>query len=196
MGTDLLVGTLDPAPTAYVTGMVVTLLPIEKNRIGAQLDLNGLGAVPLLRSNGAPVDSSDLVPGSPARVVFDGTGFRMLGSIRLPCPPGYTSPARDFCIADTSQSAETFFQANMDCRFQRARLCTISEWVTACNMLPGFLPSVTDFEWVDHAANHTSNAKLIGYGSDGVSTVYAFGCRQGLHDLPSNPYRFRCCTSR
>lgn len=196
-GQAVLSGTLVPAPVSYTTGMLVTITPLQTNATDPQLNLNGLGAAPLVRQDGLPLLAGELPAGVPVRSVFDGTAFRILGSVRLPCPDGYTIGSRDFCIADTSQAPQTFFLANVTCADQQARLCTVSEWVSMCETVPEFFTSVSAAEWIDHAANFSNYAKVIGYGTDGVDNVALdWGCRFGLYDPPTAINRFRCCISR
>jgi hypothetical protein len=196
-GTLVLTASLFPAPAGYSTGMVVTLIPSEANLAGAEIDLNGLGPMPVVKLGGVPLDSADLAVGVPHRFVFDGTSFQLLGSAYRPCPAGYSIGGREYCIADSSQAALPFIDAGSACFNANARLCTWSEWTHACLSKPGFIGSIVDYEWVDHAANNTSNAKRVGRGDDGsAGTDLGIGCIHGNHTLPTNPVRFRCCTSR
>ena len=196
-GTAVLTATLTPAPMGYAAGMVVPIMPAQANAPNASLDLNGLGPVPIVKLGGLPLDSADLTVDAPHRLVYDGSSFHLLTAATRPCPAGYQVGSREFCIADSSQEALDFLDAGTACRDANARLCTWSEWVHACLSKPGFIGSVLDFEWVDHAANNTSNAKRVGRGSDGSSAEdLGIGCIHGHHTLPTNPTRFRCCTSR
>ncbi|MEZ4739555.1 MAG: hypothetical protein R2818_09445 [Flavobacteriales bacterium] len=118
------------------------------------------------------------------------------GSTALPCPVGFSPGTRDFCVADSSLAAVTWFEASAYCGAIGARLCTISEWTHACNQYPGFIGTVISAEWVDHAANNTNGAKLVGAGSDGIGGVPGVNCRYGGQSPPENPFRFRCCAHR
>jgi len=197
VGTDVLSGSLSPLLTGYTTGMVVTIMPQQTNNAGASLALNGLAPVLLKRQDGAPLDSADLPPGIPARLAYNGTDFILLGSVRIKCPLGYTAGGNDFCIADSASASTTFWLANQRCGNQGARLCTVAEWMTACARIPGFFATVPEAEWIDHAGNHTFNAKVIGHGLEGIDIVsFGSGCTFGNHDAPTNSYPYRCCTSR
>jgi hypothetical protein len=195
-GTVALVGTLTPAPVSYTAGMSVQLIPGQANAAGATLELNGLGALAIVKRGGLPLDSADLLPGVPALVIHDGSNFQLISSTSLPCPPGFTPSTRDFCVADSSRAAATWFEASAYCTERGTRLCTISEWTHACVHAPGFIGTVISAEWVDHAANNINGAKLVGAGSDGVGGVPGVNCRYGGQSPPENPFRFRCCTHR
>lgn len=194
-GTDLLVASLTPAPSAYSTGMVVTLVPLITNNAGASMDLNGLGTRAILKAGGLPLDSADVEAGVPVRMIYDGTDFRVLSSTTLPCRTGSHAGSREYCIEDSSSTAATFFEAVVTCTGRNARLCTYSEWVHACMTGPGFLGTVVDYEWVDDAANHVDTAKRVGNGG-GWTGPDGIDCKHGGNALPTSPQRFRCCSHR
>jgi hypothetical protein len=195
-GTAELTIELTPPPSAYMAGMTVHILPIEANASGAQLNVNGLGPRPLLKQGGLPLDSADLFPGIPVKLVYDGSAFLILGSSYLPCRPGYRAVAREFCIEDSSRAAVNFYTAAATCTALGGRLCTFSEWTHACRVVPGFMSTVPSVEWVDSAANNATDAKRLGYGSDGSATPEGSGCAYGGTTAPTNTSRYRCCTNR
>ena len=195
-GTTDLTGTLIPAPDAYTVGMLVTVLTEEANLPDATLDLNGLGQRPIVKRGGLPLDSADILPGIPVRLVFDGDQFQLITSSALPCPSGHVPVGREYCIATHPNNAVTFFEANRACAEKGTRLCTLSEWAHACYTIPAFLGTVTTAEWVDHAANDNSGAKLVGAGNDGQDDVPGTGCHFGAQSPPYTPYRYRCCSHR
>lgn len=195
-GTAVLTAELAPPPTAYSAGMVLHLRPMEANSAGAQVNVNGLGPVPILKQGGLPLDSADLFPGIPARLVFDGSSFLLLGSTYLPCRSGFRAVAREFCIEDSARTAVNFYTAAANCTAMGARLCSFSEWTHACRVVPGFMNTVPSYEWVDHAANNATDAKRVGQGSDGSTNPESSGCTYGGTTVPTNTARYRCCTNR
>lgn len=196
-GTDVLSGTLVPAPIAYVPGMVVTIVPQDTNSVAAQLALNGLPPVDLVRQDGSAVEAADLPTGMPARLAFDGTAFRLLNSVRLKCPAGYTAGSNEFCIGDSASVAANYWTANVRCGNAGARLCSVAEWMTACARIPGFFGTVPEAEWMDHAGNNVTSVKLIGHGLEGIDiSSFGSGCTYGNWDVPATPHPYRCCISR
>ncbi|MBK7384333.1 MAG: hypothetical protein IPI81_13555 [Flavobacteriales bacterium] len=196
-GGAVLAGILTPAPTAYVVGMVVSVVPSTANADSAQLDLNGLGPRPIHKAGDLPLDSADLWPGVPARMVYDGTAFRMLSTTYLPCPAGYHAGGREFCIEDSVRADTTFLVAVHECRTLDSRLCSYAEWVHACRSEPSFLGTVLDAEWVDSAANDQDGAKRVGYGGDGSTLDPEFGCNRGSWaHIATGKARYRCCRNR
>lgn len=196
-GGALLQGDLAPAPQGYSPGMVVTVIPSSANHAGAMIELNNLGAREIVKAGGIPLDSADLFPGSPARFIYDGTRFRLLGSTALPCRTGYQVGGHEYCIADSSMSDLPFYEAIVECSERGARLCSYSEWLHACLSDPGFIGTVLDYEWVDDAANSTNGAKRVGNGGDGLAgTIPGIDCKHGGTTSPNTSHRYRCCTHR
>jgi len=195
-GTTDLTGTLIPAPDAYTIGMLVSVLTAEANLPDPTLELNSLGQRSIVKAGGLPLDSADMLPGIPVRLIFDGDRFQMISSGALPCPSGHVAVGREYCVATHPNNAVTFFEANAACAAKGTRLCTLSEWAHACYTIPAFLGTVTTAEWVDHAANGNSGAKLVGAGNDGQNDVPGTGCHFGAQSPPYTPYRYRCCSNR
>jgi len=196
-GSDILIGGLTPALDQYTIGLVVTIVPEMPNDSAATLNLNGLGERPLVRASGEVLQRADLFAGIPARFIYDGSQFRLLGNAYLPCPEGFHVGGREFCVEDSSRAPMSFYEAVRTCASQDSRLCTYSEWVRACENGTGFLATVADFEWVDDAANTTNGAKRVGNGGDGVSgTPPSINCRHGSWSVPTELGRYRCCSNR
>ncbi len=197
-GGGLMQGDLNPAPAAYTAGMMVTIVPATANDSAAQVDLNGLGARAVMKAGGLPLDSADLFAGSPARLVYDGQVFHLMGSTYLPCPAGYHVGGREFCIEDSARADTGWYVAQRICRDLDARLCTFGEWVFACRSNPNFIGTVLDYEWVDSAANNTNGVKRVGNGGDGSAEgTIGIDCGHGGQAAADTATeRFRCCRHR
>lgn len=195
-GTAQLVADLVPAITAYTSGMMITLVPSDANALGSTLELNGLGARPMVKFGGLPLDSADLPVGIPARLIYDGARFLLLSNASRPCPTGYYAPSSAYCIQDSSKSAITFFNAITYCQNAGARLCGYTEWTTACRTKATFIGTVLSAEWVDSAANNAYDAKTVGAGWASSDPVPGLACNLGFTNLPSALFRFRCCLTR
>lgn len=108
---------------------------------------------------------------------------------RVECPTGYTligtaGSADAFCISSKKESPETWLDANIACRKKtpKARLCSASEWVTACvDGSAGPNNMTGHWEWV--ADLYDDHAQAM--GSSGCDSFYA-------HRLFSTG-GFRCC---
>lgn len=197
-GSGVLEGSLSPAPAAYTAGMIVHIRPQQANAASAMLDLNGLGAKPMVKWGGVPLDSADLPVNIPARLIYDGERFLLLSNTYTPCPAGTTLIDRNYCIEDSAAtSPASYFGAVTACASRGARLCTMGEWAHACRTTPGFLATVTALEWAEHASNSASDAKLLGTGQTAAAQATTeFGCTYGSTAGSTAIRSYRCCTTR
>lgn len=191
-GTDQLTISLDPAPTTYLPGLMIDLVPSQSNTAAVTLNVNGLGAVPVTKAVDQALDSADLRTGVPVHLVHDGTRFQVVSELKPSCPEGYFPISDRVCIASTPQDPITFWNAITYCSDRNARLCTFAEWTAGCLMANGFFPTVDDYEWVDHAANDTDKAKRVGVNG----TTLLPDCQGGGHRIPGGVSKFRCCITR
>ena len=67
--------TLDWAPSAYVAGLRLTLMPGATNTGATTLDVNGLGARAVKRFDLTDLSAGDLTAGRPVTLLYDGTRF-------------------------------------------------------------------------------------------------------------------------
>lgn len=81
VGTDSYAITLSPAPAGYVTGMVVNFKAGTSNTGGATLNVNGLGALAILKLHDQALITGDIESGQIVTVVYDGTQFQMQSQI-------------------------------------------------------------------------------------------------------------------
>lgn len=81
VGTDAYAVTLVPAPTAYVTGMVVNFKAGTINTGTATLNVNGLGAITIRKNNDQTLDNGDIEAGQVITVIYDGTYFQMQSQV-------------------------------------------------------------------------------------------------------------------
>lgn len=71
-GTNTITGNLNPAITAYSAGMLITFQPANTNSGAATLNINSVGARPILKADGDALVSGDLVADVPAVLAVDG----------------------------------------------------------------------------------------------------------------------------
>jgi len=79
--TDAYVITLVPAVAAYVTGQVFNFKANTANTGGATLNVNGLGAIAILKHNNVVLADNDIESGQIVTVVYDGANFQMLSPV-------------------------------------------------------------------------------------------------------------------
>lgn len=79
--TDAYAVTLDPAPSAYVTGMFVHFTANTVNTGAATLNVNSLGAKTIVKHYDVTLDNGDIKAGQAVSVIYDGTNFQMLSEV-------------------------------------------------------------------------------------------------------------------
>ncbi len=191
-GTNALDLLLTPAPQGFAVGMAVTLVPSSANTGPVTLSINGTAPVAVFKNVDQPLDSADLRPGIPLVLAYDGAAFQVLSQVHGSCPPGSAAFSTDACIDVVSSDSVSWYQANVRCADRNGRLCTMAEWIHACQRDPAFLGTVLDYEWVDHAANDANKAKAMGI--DGATLLPS--CQGGGLRIPTGRYRYRCCYDR
>jgi hypothetical protein len=191
-GSSLLAVELSPSPISLQAGLELTILPTNAHSAAVQLLVNGAGPYELVKRGDQPLDSADMPIGMPARLVFDGQRFHLLTNAGKPCRTGFSAATDDHCIADSSLAAQNFREASRQCLLMNAKLCSLSEWAIGCQRIPGFLATVSQLEWVDHASNSQDQGKLAGVDR----LTQAIGCTFGDTDAQTALRRFRCCMNR
>jgi hypothetical protein len=76
--SDTYVVTLSPAPTAYVAGMLISFTVNTANTGAATINVNGLGAVSLVKGANAALADNDLIVNRTYLAVYDGTRFDVI----------------------------------------------------------------------------------------------------------------------
>lgn len=190
-GANLWNVTLSPQPDSLVTGTMVILHCQDGNNGPVQAVVNGQGPYAVLRDVTAPLDSGEVKAGAIITLVFDGSAFQMT-SARTPfkkeCPSGFAQVDEHFCVQMQRQDSTSVDVAAVYCSGLQARLCTWSEWYTACtkaNVL-GITDMVGEYEWTDDLSD--AGARVVG----------KFSCYTGANSAPFAPpgRAFRCCYRR
>ena len=127
-----------------------------------------------------PATAGDVLASDVAGVL----SWKTLGTIV--CPAGFTAYNTKYCIEDNERAAGTFWTASSTCIGIEGRLCSLSEWYTACQDV-GFASMANktdDYEWVEFGG--LNSGTVVGSGS----------CTTTSTDSFTNNYVFRCCFSR
>lgn len=72
------VATLAQPATSYIAGLMVSLKISNTNTAASTLNVNGLGTKAIILNNGSALTGGELVSGSVAQLVYDGTSFQLL----------------------------------------------------------------------------------------------------------------------
>jgi hypothetical protein len=181
-----------PAIAAYSDGMLFSLVLANASDSAATLNVNGLGAVPIVQNGTIALDSADLAPNRPYHVLYHGGVFHLLSTSNRSCPQGFEVVTSDFCMESSPSPASTFYSAGIQCSKKGARLCTMSEWMRGCKKLD-LTSTIGTWEWVDSAANHSGDAKVMGLDA---ATQSMPDCEYGRTRSPYLTSNVRCCYSR
>lgn len=82
-----LTAALAPTPEAYTAGMVLSVKISVNNTGPATINFNALGAKPVVRADGSPLQKDDLVAGQIASLMYDGAAFQVDGLKISQTPP-------------------------------------------------------------------------------------------------------------
>jgi hypothetical protein len=100
-----LVVSLDTAPEAYNFGLELTVRIGATNTSAVTVNVNGLGAKAVKRSDGSAMSAGDLVTGQVVKLIYDGTQFRLLGASETAIAGSATAAAASAAAAAASASA-------------------------------------------------------------------------------------------
>jgi hypothetical protein len=94
--------TLTPAPAAYAAGMRITFRATAANTGATNVNVNALGAIPLVKPNGSALAANEIIAGQIVEAVYDGTSghFEMVSPSSanswMTLGNGGTSPTTNF----------------------------------------------------------------------------------------------------
>jgi hypothetical protein len=191
-GVNTLTLDLTPDPGPLTPGMRITFAPAAINTGDATLSVNGSTPIALRKNVNAPLDSADLHAGLPVDVIYDGAVFQVTSQLYPGCPSGYKAVGKNVCIETVSREPANWYLATYTCGTEGKRLCGLSDWFIACIQNDNIFSTVSDYEWVDEAANSVNLAKLVGFNE--VTLVP--DCHAGGHRVPTSAQRYRCCYDR
>ncbi|MBB6131326.1 collagen-like protein [Mucilaginibacter lappiensis] len=88
-GTDTYTGNVEPAITAYRTGAKYLIKFTNANTGAATLNLNGLGAIPIVKNVSRALAANDISAGAAISLMYDGNlpAFQIIGTYPQTIPP-------------------------------------------------------------------------------------------------------------
>jgi hypothetical protein len=110
------------------------------------------------------------------------------GSGPADCPEGYVAPNSHYCIEENERTTLiTWYSANTTCTItEDARLCTIGEWIAACENGDINNNDASRYEWVDSGTN-VGQLTTVGYSN----------CRRIVGQNGTfEQAQLRCCVDR
>lgn len=192
--------TLTIAPLQYVEGMSIYVKANQNNTGGITLNVNGLGAVPVLKNVTQPLVAGEIISGQIFHVVYDGSSFQLLSDLQKTCPAGFLSVNDSYCIEIDERTPKMFYEAMEACGAIGAKLCDWDEWFYACQhsvVSLGLNNMIGNYEWLDEGGNNWTIAL------DNFNTAHAIGESGCTNDFTAaimldstgdfNYLSFRCC---
>jgi hypothetical protein len=102
-GTDTYTATMTPTVTSYVAGASYLIKFTNANTTVATLNLDGVGAISLVKDVSSPLNAGDIAAGKEILVVYDGTNFQTIGLST------YHAPFNIDCNSDTVNASTTSY---------------------------------------------------------------------------------------
>lgn len=179
---------LTPPAEAYVNGMELRFVPTAPGMGPVSVNVDGLGARRIYRSDGLPVSAGLLVPGTVATLVYADTAFFTVARAPATCPDGFMPVNGQYCIQRNDTVNVSFFTATRWCNDRGARLCSYGEYIHACTVHQAELEGLfNDWEWIDDTSDHTHMADIAGrWVCHSISNL-------AMIESNNNYARVRCC---
>jgi hypothetical protein len=179
---------LDPPCTEYRSGLTVRFMPALPGYGAVTLNVDGLGARPIYRSDGLRVSTGQLQPGLVAEAIYADTAFFLQHRAEAGCPAGYLQAGGDLCIMQNDTLYMSVYNATRWCTDRGARLCKWDEYIQACIALQTQMSGLfNEWEWIDGTSDHTHTANQAG----------RWQCRSqrgwGAAETVNNYAEVRCC---
>jgi hypothetical protein len=154
---------LDPPITGYRDGLLVRFLAPATLQGPMTLDVDGQGALPILRPDGLDPVAGQLITGVVCEVMQANGRFILLSAAEHGCPPASIQVNARFCIDHDSVNNQQYYTAMSHCANRGGRLCTWDEYHAACALLGAQLAGMfNQWEWIDDTSNHTQTVDQAG----------------------------------
>ena len=149
---------------------------IRNNAPSYNLDVTGtIKADSLILTNGVQA-------GMVLHATGDGGTYWDSASVdTVACPTGYTNVNKDYCIQTDSNTADSWFDAVMDCNGQEAKLPSWAEWYAGVQASGVTARNTSVWEWIDSGTSNNAQ-RVGGGGNDATSSM----------DSPVNTNAYRC----
>lgn len=179
---------MHPPCAAYAPGLSIRFLPNANAYGPVTLNVDGLGARRLVRSDRTPVAVGQLTPGRVAEAIYADTCFVLHERAAEGCPPGFIGVNDRLCFQRNDTMSVSIFTASRWCQDRGARLCTWDEYIFGCTTAQSQLQGLfDDWEWVDDSSDHTHTADQVGrYSCRGLRSI-------GAVEVDNNYGGVRCC---
>jgi hypothetical protein len=178
----------NPPCAAYTNGLNIRFMPAALAYGAVTLNVDGLGAKRIYRSDARPVSAGQLQPGTIVEAVFMDTAFFLMGREPVGCPAGYLSAGGDLCIMREDTGFMSVYNATRWCFERGARLCSWDEFIAACTLNQSEMGGLfNEWEWIDGTSDHTHTA------NQGARWQCRSQRQVGAVESDNNYGEVRCC---
>lgn len=179
-----------PACAAYQNGLELRFMPNASAAGAVTINVDGLGAKRLYRTDGMFPAFGELAPGRISTIVYQDSAFFLMDRPRENCPSGFYDVNGQYCIQRNDTLSLSVFNATKWCGDRGARLCTWGEYIHACTVHQSAMEGMFDeWEWIDDSSDHTHTGVQAG----------RWQCRSERSfvaaENPNNYAQVRCCYS-
>lgn len=154
---------LAPPISAYRDGLLVRFLAPGNLDGALTLNVDGQGALPLLRPDGLNPVRGQLRQGAVCEAMQAGGRFILMSAAERGCPPQSLFVNERYCIDSLSTNNQIFYAAVSLCANRGGKLCTWDEYHAACAFLGVQMGGMfNQWEWIDDTSNHSQTADQAG----------------------------------
>lgn len=162
IGTNNISVDLFPDAQSYSNGLMLTFLAENENTDLVSVNVDGLGATPVLRPDGLPLDPSDILAGEVLMLTYLDGNFILRSRTNSSCPSGAVQVNESYCIDLDESGPESFYNAATDCHDRGGRLCKWDEHFYACQRTDlGLQGLMNNWEWMDDTSDHTHTVDQV-----------------------------------
>lgn len=180
--------TSTPSCNAYTSGLELRFMPVASSFGSVTVNVDGLGARKVYRTDGLPVSAGQMQPGSIVSILYVDTAFFLGDRARTGCPAGFLPVNGQYCVQRNDTANLSIFNATKWCNDRGARLCSWGEYLHACTVQQAQMQGMfDDWEWIDDSSDHTHTAVQAGRYTCVSERSY------GAIEDPNNFARVRCC---
>lgn len=159
---------LSVTPSAPITepgnGTLLRFIAPSDLRGPSTLVCAGAPALALLRPDGLPPASGQIIQGALVEVVRAGEAWIITNRAEAGCPPGTVALGDQVCIERADQGNTLWFPAADRCTNLGGRLCSWDEFYLACSQYADQLTGLFNaWEWIDDSSNHANSAVQVGF---------------------------------
>lgn len=187
-GTNTIQVDLTPDAQAYSNGMMLSFMAASSNTDTVFVSVDGLAPIMVIRSDGLPMDPSDILTGQIVALAYLNGHFILHSRKNEACPMGAIKVNDTYCIQVNESGPVNFYDAVTSCHDQGGRLCKWDEHYYACQSVDLDIQDMhNNWEWIDDTSDHTHTADQV--------NRWSCKSQHSEEGIISATGHYRCCFS-